>query len=67
MGLFSKLFGKSEDNKRADIELRFERIRSAVAGTMSNFFVAKDRLNSRAAVLALPRTPRRAARPSATP
>lgn len=46
MGLLSKLFGKSEDNKRADIELRFERIRSAVAGTMSNFFVAKDRLNN---------------------
>ncbi|HUP78441.1 MAG TPA: serine/threonine-protein kinase [Pirellula sp.] len=46
MGLFSRLFGKREDNKRADIELRFERIRSAVAGTMSNFFVAKDRLNN---------------------
>ena len=46
MGLFDKLFGKSEDNKRADIELRFERIRSAISGTMSNFFVAKDRFNN---------------------
>ena len=32
MGLLDKLFGKSEDNKRADIELRFERIRSAISG-----------------------------------
>ena len=46
MGLFEKLFGKSDDNKRADIELRFERIRSAISGTMSNFFVAKDRFNN---------------------
>ncbi len=46
MGLLDKLFGKSEDNKRADIELRFERIRSAISGTMSNFFVAKDRFNN---------------------
>ena len=50
MGLLDKLFGKSEDNKRADIELRFERIRSAISGTMSNFFVAKDRLNDNAIV-----------------
>ena len=46
MGLFDKFFGKSEDNNRADIELRFERIRSAISGTMSNFFVAKDRFNN---------------------
>ena len=46
MGLLDKLFGKSKDNKRADIELRFERIRSAISGTMSNFFVAKDRFNN---------------------
>ena len=45
MGLFEKLFGKSVDKNRADVELRFERIRSAVSGTMSNFFVAKDRFN----------------------
>ncbi len=50
MGLLDKLFGKSEDNKRADIELRFERIRSAISGTMSNFFVAKDRFNNNAIV-----------------
>ena len=50
MGLLDKLFGKSEDNNRADIELRFERIRSAISGTMSNFFVAKDRLNDNAIV-----------------
>ena len=46
MGLFEKIFGKSENSNRADIELRFERIRSAVSGTMSNFFVAKDRFNN---------------------
>ena len=46
MGLFDKFFGKSEDKNRADIELRFERIRSAISGTMSNFFVAKDRFNN---------------------
>jgi len=50
MGFFDKLFGKGEDNKQADIELRFERIRSAISGTMSNFFVAKDRLNNNAIV-----------------
>ena len=50
MGLLDKLFGKSEVNNRADIELRFERIRSAISGTMSNFFVAKDRLNDNAIV-----------------
>jgi hypothetical protein len=50
MGLFDKLFGKSVDHKRADIELRFERIRSAVSGTMSNFFVAKDRFNNNSAI-----------------
>jgi len=46
MGLFDKFFGKSEHNNKADIELRFERIRSAISGTMSNFFVAKDRFNN---------------------
>jgi eukaryotic-like serine/threonine-protein kinase len=38
MGLFDKFF----KDKRADIELRFVRIRSSVSGTMSNFYVAKD-------------------------
>jgi serine/threonine-protein kinase len=40
MGIFGKLFGGT---KKVDIEARFERLRSAVSGTMSNFFVAKDR------------------------
>jgi len=30
-------------SKSVDIEARFERLRSAISGTMSNFFVAKDR------------------------
>jgi len=46
MGFFDKFLGKSENKNRADIELRFERIRSAISGTMSNFFVAKDRFNN---------------------
>jgi eukaryotic-like serine/threonine-protein kinase len=44
MGLLDKFF-KSEGNKRVDVEARFQRIRSAISGTMSNFFVAKDRFN----------------------
>jgi len=50
MGLFDKLFAKKEGTKRADVEARFERIRSAISGTMSNFFVAKDRENANAIV-----------------
>jgi eukaryotic-like serine/threonine-protein kinase len=49
MGLFDKLFkkdGNVNTNKKVDIEVRFERIRSAISGTMSNFFVAKDRENN---------------------
>jgi eukaryotic-like serine/threonine-protein kinase len=46
MGFFEKLFSKKDGPKRADVEARFERIRSAVSGTMSNFFVAKDRSDS---------------------
>ncbi|MEQ1824899.1 MAG: serine/threonine-protein kinase [Pirellula sp.] len=44
MGIFDKLFGKKKEGgaKRSDVEARFERIRSAISGTMSNFFVAKD-------------------------
>lgn len=47
MGFFDKLFKKNEaaSSKRVDVGERFERIRSAVSGTMSNFFVAKDRHN----------------------
>ncbi|MFO0921436.1 MAG: serine/threonine-protein kinase [Pirellulales bacterium] len=43
MGLLDKLQGLFGGSKRIDVEMRFERIRSAVSGTMSNFFVAKDR------------------------
>ncbi len=39
MGFFDKLF----KDKRTDIEMRFERLRSSVFGTMSNFYAAKDR------------------------
>ena len=50
MGLIDKLKGMMSSGgtaKRrvADIESRFERLRSAVSGTMSNFIVARDREN----------------------
>lgn len=56
MGIFDKLFNKkpasggesgkvAKASKSVDIEGRFERLRSAISGTMSNFFVAKDRQN----------------------
>ena len=51
MGFFNKLKGMmgGGGNKRrvADIDARFERLRSAVSGTMSNFFVARDRETDR--------------------
>ena len=50
MGIFDKLFSKKESLNRADIEARFERLRSAISGTMSNFFVAKDRQNDNSIV-----------------
>jgi eukaryotic-like serine/threonine-protein kinase len=53
MGFLDKLFKRdasttssASSSKRVDIEARFERIRSAISGTMSNFFVAKDRENN---------------------
>ena len=42
MGIFDKLqslFG----GQRVDIERRFEKLRAAVSGTMSNFYMARDR------------------------
>ena len=47
MGFLDKFFKKSAaaSSKRVNVEERFERLRSAVSGTMSNFFVAKDREN----------------------
>ncbi len=45
MGFFDKIqniFGGGP-RRNIDVELRFERLRSSVSGTMSNFFVARDR------------------------
>ncbi|MGN6548162.1 MAG: serine/threonine protein kinase [Aureliella sp.] len=51
MGLFDKLKGMMGSGTAAkrrvtDVESRFERLRSAVSGTMSNFIVARDRENN---------------------
>ena len=61
MGIFDSLFKKNaggeagkqaekpkslKASKSVDIEARFERLRSAISGTMSNFLVAKDRNNN---------------------
>lgn len=50
MGIFDSLFKRSDNkvagSKGVDIEARFERLRSAISGTMSNFYVAKDRANA---------------------
>lgn len=55
MGLLNRLgFGKKGDgnespkkslksNRRIDVEARFERLRTAVSGTMSKFYAARDR------------------------
>lgn len=50
MGLLDKLgFGKkpektgAKSNRKIDIDARFERLRTAVSGTMSKFFAARDR------------------------
>jgi serine/threonine-protein kinase len=51
MGLIDKLKGMmggsggAAKRRVSDIESRFERLRSAVSGTMSNFIVARDREN----------------------
>lgn len=51
MGLldsFKSLFGSggsSTSRTKTNIEARFERLRSSVSGTMSSFFVARDRTN----------------------
>lgn len=51
MGLFDKLKGMmgggTAKRRVSDIESRFERLRSAVSGTMSNFIVARDRESDR--------------------
>jgi serine/threonine-protein kinase len=46
MGIFSKIFGSGTQKSKVDVEVRFEKLRSSVAGTMSNFYVARDRENN---------------------
>lgn len=41
--MLDKLRSLFQRKTSVDVEARFERLRSAVSGTMSNFFVAKDR------------------------
>ncbi len=65
MGLLDKLGlgGKRGDSKKSasglkstrkiDIEVRFERLRTAVSGTMSKFYAARDRENDRVVGLKL--------------
>ena len=49
MGLFDSLRSvfQSSGSSRIDVEARFERMRTSATGTMSNFFVAKDRNTQR--------------------
>ena len=42
MGFFDR-FKKGSKSKRVDLESRFEVLRSAISGTMSNFYMANDR------------------------
>lgn len=44
MGLLDKLSSMFKTESRCDVEARFERLRSSVFGTMSNFYVANDRV-----------------------
>jgi serine/threonine protein kinase len=44
MGLLDKLTSMFKAESRCDVETRFERLRSSVFGTMSNFYVANDRV-----------------------
>lgn len=65
MGLLGKLGigkGKARDqdakpslksNRRIDIDVRFERLRTAVSGTMSKFYAARDRENDQVVGLKL--------------
>ncbi len=41
--MLDKLLSIFQKKSAVDVETRFERLRSAVSGTMSNFFVARDR------------------------
>lgn len=62
MGLLDKFLGggggktggsKNKGSGRLDVESRFERLRSAVSGTMSNFIAAKDKQHDRVVGLKL--------------
>lgn len=64
MGIFDKLgFGKKnqdvdkkasvKSNRKIDIDVRFERLRTAVSGTMSKFYAARDRENDQVVGLKL--------------
>jgi serine/threonine-protein kinase len=46
MGWFDKFSKKLRSDTKVDVETRFERLRSSVSGTMSNFFVARDRVRN---------------------
>lgn len=46
MGLLDKLSAMFRTESRCDVETRFERLRSSVFGTMSNFYVARDRVRN---------------------
>jgi serine/threonine-protein kinase len=46
MGIFDKLTAYLHSGK-VDIDKRFEKLRTAVAGTMSKFYMARDRENNR--------------------
>jgi serine/threonine-protein kinase len=47
MGIFDRISGLFKGERSGvDIESRFERLRSSVSGTMSNFYVARDRENN---------------------
>ena len=47
MGFFDKISSLFKGEKSGvDIELRFERLRSSISGTMSSFYVARDRENN---------------------
>jgi serine/threonine-protein kinase len=43
MGIFDKIGTLFQSTRKIDVEARFQRMRSAISGTMSNFYAAKDR------------------------
>ena len=47
MGVFQKLQTVFKSNRKLDIHQRFELLKEAVSGTMSNFYMARDRENDR--------------------